>query len=113
MNAAIVLKKHCKSIDQCYECMFRNGEQCALGGHCYPETWKIKEPCRWSGADYAFAVAFRSIDFTNAFRMIGEDVVRVFKENGTNIFAPEGVFTDIKNGETVWLDDIIKEVGNQ
>ena len=108
IKAAETLKEWCKG-RMCRDCKFfiRNLNDCTFHQNGNPEDWHIPKPRRWTNGDIQLAkilkrLGVRRISYSSA----GRPWWHTDCDNNT---LPCGAFADLKPGETVPIDTIIKE----
>ena len=118
IDAVKTLKEHCRS-KECTECEFyrptttdrRSG--CKFGELGGPLDWNIPESFRWSETDKALAEALKLAGVRMVERHKWKGYLILFSNNGLDVLQDTGkvlrAFEDLKRGEQITLDEIIKE----
>lgn len=110
IKAAEMLKEWCDGL-ACTRCPFtRNGiaTGCIFRHHDLPNQWKIPNPRRWTDDDIQLAKILKKLGvFQISYSSTGRPWWHT--DCGNNDTLPCGAFADLKPGETVPIDTIIKE----
>lgn len=109
IKAAKTLKEWCDQIP-CDQCPYDNGSCCSLRGRD-PALWDLPKPSRWSDADVQMAKAMKMYGYKSAERWKDGKLIVRFSDVLCCIF-PRKFFVGLNPGESVSLDDIIREAEN-
>ena len=110
IEAADLLKKHCnkkfKDYEEC-DCPFSIGDICRIGDSC-PNAWEIPRISRWSLEDVALAKALKDAGAEVIYKSDGKVSLRTYNIYDYGLL-PDTVFKNMLSGESIDIDDIIKE----
>lgn len=115
IEAAKMLQENCQSKNPkcCEGCSFDKGGSCRLQGGI-PYTWDIPKPRRFTVADIALAKALKLFGHVRVERCNGNTYcTSTNEEYSDDVHLPEDAYESIKDGETVPIDDIIREGENE
>lgn len=117
LEAARMIKTHCKNAEYGDPCCFSvNGlcickNDCSIGNmHIIPSNWNIAS--RWSEADTALAKVLMAFGVEKIKHFNDERVVIYASESGTYLVKnvlPKGAFAALNPDETIMLKDVVKE----
>ena len=104
LKMAVKLKNYCGRKENCTQCVFYCGDECRITTGESPCWWEIES--RWEERDVDLAKALTSFGITEVICHCGSS----YWEDGDNMVKlPKNAFCAARHGETLKLDEIIKE----
>ncbi len=119
IQAAKLIKQHCENKKECGACPLWNYKRggCSVGECRLPEYWKIPSPRRFTNTDILWAKAAKAAGATVIKKeaCLAYDCGVTFaytdieKTSEGTVTFPTSAFSSIQPGESVPIDEILKE----